>query len=159
MSLHCWWFGCQKHPQDPAPVEFVACFRCGECIDYSDLVGDTRHYRAMQMLARFNPRRLWPRKCIDCGRRFKCDETIDHTYRSDMSADVAFEVEINAMRCIVFAATPAKARWIAVRAYWEAGYGSKGRWPDAVTKRIPLHDKSAAVMSDHTKAYSESYLL
>lgn len=37
-------------------------------------------------------------------------------------AIVAWEVEINYASCIVFAATKAKAKWAAVKAYWDA-YG------------------------------------
>lgn len=33
---------------------------------------------------------------------------------------VAWEVEINYMSCIVFAATKAKAKWLAVKSYWDA---------------------------------------
>lgn len=78
MSLYCYWFGCERHPQDPSPPDAVSCVRCGGYVEYSDLVGDTRHYRFMERLRaiRFF---FFRRKCPDCGRRYRaCDETIDH---------------------------------------------------------------------------------
>lgn len=54
---------------------------------------------------------------------------------------LAFEVEIHSLTCVVFAATPAKARWIAVRSYWEAGYGrGSGTWPRPKATRAPAFD-------------------
>ena len=55
---------------------------------------------------------------------------------------VAWSVEIDSMSCVVFAATAAKARYVAVRAYWEAGYGSRRTWPRAVAWREPRFDAS-----------------
>lgn len=75
MSLRCWWFGCDIHPQDPAPVEHATCMHCGESVSYSDMVGDTRHYRLVSFVKAVIPN--W-RKCPSCGGRFKCDEAIDH---------------------------------------------------------------------------------
>jgi hypothetical protein len=48
---------------------------------------------------------------------------------------VAFGVEIRSMTAIVFAETPAKAKWIAVRGYWDA-YGQNG-WPSLKVWREP----------------------
>lgn len=53
---------------------------------------------------------------------------------------LAFEVEINDLYCVAFAATPAKAKWIAVKAYWDA-YGTKGVWPSVSIARRPQYDK------------------
>lgn len=52
---------------------------------------------------------------------------------------VAWEVEIHSMSCVVFAATKAKAKWIAVRDFWEA-YGSNGSWPHCSIVRSPFFD-------------------
>lgn len=52
---------------------------------------------------------------------------------------IAFAVEIHDMEAIVFAETPAKAKWIAVKGYWEA-YGKNG-WPaDLRVVRCPRYD-------------------
>ena len=50
---------------------------------------------------------------------------------------VAWRVEINSLGCIVFAATKAKAKWIAVRSWREAGYGHRGEWPSIQCGRRP----------------------
>ena len=61
----------------------------------------------------------------------------------ESSALFAWEVDINCMICIVFAATEKKANWIAVKSYWEAGYGrGRGTWPSVSTLRVPQHDNS-----------------
>jgi len=78
MSMHCWWFGCEMNPQDPSPVEEATCMHCGELISYADMVGDTRHGRMMDRLHRAL-RLLWPKRCTDCGRKWRaCDENVDH---------------------------------------------------------------------------------
>lgn len=60
-----------------------------------------------------------------------------------MTTDLlAFEVEIDAMRCVVFAATRAKAQWLAVKGYRAAGYGTDGSWPRAKASRAPRYDRS-----------------
>lgn len=51
---------------------------------------------------------------------------------------LAWDVELNDMHCIVFAETAAKARWTAVRAYWEA-YEKRG-WPSVHAVRRPFLD-------------------
>ena len=57
---------------------------------------------------------------------------------------VAWEVEINGLRCVVFAITQRKAQWIATKHYWNAfGRGRKGEWPRAKAWREPRHDNSA----------------
>lgn len=78
MNIRCWWFGCERHPEDYSDPDTVACVHCGGHVTYSDLVGDTRHYRFMEWLARFNPRRLYPPKCPYCGHRYKCNQFVDH---------------------------------------------------------------------------------
>jgi hypothetical protein len=53
---------------------------CGEYVPYSDMVGDTRHNRAIDSL-----HRVWwhivgrwlPHKCPACGERFKCKTDCD----------------------------------------------------------------------------------
>lgn len=76
--IHCWWFGCEQHPQDPTPPDQASCMHCGEYVDYADMVGDTRHNRFKDFIQRFSWRRIWPVKCCDCGHRFKCDLNKDH---------------------------------------------------------------------------------
>jgi hypothetical protein len=71
---------------------------------------------------------------------------------------VAWEVEIYSMRCIVFATTAPKARWVAVRSYWEAGYGQKGMWPRPHAARCSAFDKSYLAQEDATKAYTWDYV-
>ena len=70
---------------------------------------------------------------------------------------VAWRVDLNDMHCIVFAATKAKAQWIAVKSYWEAYERRRGVWPRATAARIPLHDKSP-LRFDPPRAYCEEYV-
>lgn len=78
MSLYCWWFGCCQHDQDPTPPEYATCFRCGESVSYAHMVGDTPHGAFMAGF-RDAVRCIFPRKCPDCGRRYRaCDESVDH---------------------------------------------------------------------------------
>ena len=76
---------------------------------------------------------------------------------SDDIPRVCWEVEIEGMSCFVFATTFAKAKWIAVRSYREAGYGSDGRWPYVTAVRRERHDKSPARLQP-ARAYGEDYL-
>ena len=57
-----------------------------------------------------------------------------------MDDRVAFSVEIHNMTAIVFAETKAKAKWIAVRGYWNA-FGKNG-WPRLTAWREPRFDKN-----------------
>jgi len=57
-------------------------------------------------------------------RGFLFGETMEK--QSEEKPLLAWTVEINAMSCVVFAATKDKAKWIAVKGYWDAGYG-RGR--------------------------------
>lgn len=76
--LRCWWFGCEAHPQDPAPPEYLHCMYCDSVLDYSDMVGDTRHNRAKAFATYWLWRKWWPMKCPCCGGRWRHNETQDH---------------------------------------------------------------------------------
>jgi len=76
--LHCWWFGCEPHPQDQSPPDSMNCMYCGGYVEYGDFVGDTRHYHFLAFCERFSWRRLFPKRCPDCGHWYKCDENISH---------------------------------------------------------------------------------
>lgn len=67
---------------------------------------------------------------------------------------VAWEVEINYMSCIVFAATKAKAKWLAVKSYWDA-YSRSGSWPHTSVARRPQYDRFP---HREAKAYSPEYV-
>lgn len=75
-----------------------------------------------------------------------------------MSELVAWSVEIDSMTCVVFATTKPKARWLAVSAYWEAGYGRKRMWPRPVAWREPRFDKSALNGGEIGRAYTREYV-
>ena len=66
--IRCWLFGCEPHPQDPAPIEHLQCRRCGEVMQYSDLVGDTRWNRVKERATFW--RDWFPERCFDCGKRY-----------------------------------------------------------------------------------------
>jgi hypothetical protein len=70
------------------------------------------------------------------------------------SASVAWEVEINYMTCIVFAATKSKAKWIAVKSYRDA-YSRNGSWPHTSITRRPQYDRFPY---RERKAYSPEYV-
>jgi hypothetical protein len=70
---------------------------------------------------------------------------------------VAWEVEINDMSAIVFAATAPKARWLAVKGYREAGYGSRREWPSVKAKRVERYDRSV-LRSHEQKCWTPSYV-
>lgn len=75
-----------------------------------------------------------------------------------MSESVAWFVEVNSMTCIVFASTLAKAKWIAVRGYREAGYGRRGMWPPTGGARRPQYDRSP--LRDKTpRPWTEDHVL
>ena len=59
-------------------------------------------------------------------------------------ASVAFKVDIDGTPCIVFDLTAAKAKWVAVKAYREAGYSRRGVWPQMSIKRAPEYDAAAS---------------
>jgi hypothetical protein len=68
-KLICWFFGCIWDQQDTAPLEYLECKRCGGFVQYSDMIGDTRHNRLKEYLLHFF-RIFVPGKCIDCGKRY-----------------------------------------------------------------------------------------
>ncbi len=68
---------------------------------------------------------------------------------------VAWEVEIHSMSCVVFAATKAKAKWIAVRDFWDA-YGKNGTWPHCNIARRPFYDKFPH--REQAKAHNPEYV-
>jgi hypothetical protein len=53
----------------------------------------------------------------------------------------AFIVEIDHLTCVVFATSAAKAKWIAVRSYWAAGFGRRDLWPRPRAARQPGYDR------------------
>lgn len=85
MKLLCWWFGCHPRPHSFYGARYEICWRCGEEVPYSDLVGDTRHNRAKQWANYWLFRKWFPERCRACGRRWKCNESISHE-----DADIPF---------------------------------------------------------------------
>lgn len=60
---------------------------------------------------------------------------------------------------IVFATTASKAKWIAVRGWREAGYGSGLRWPTTLTvSRADIYDNHPN-KNRPPVAYNELYML
>lgn len=77
-KLQCWWRG---HVQNPYFGDH--CENCDELVSYEDFVNggvETFFWRIKQRIRYGRVGRLINRfkKCPDCGRRFKCDETQDH---------------------------------------------------------------------------------
>ena len=74
--FRCWWFGCK--PMDTGYSGYKAyqnpeqqqCERCGGGVDYSDLVGDTRHNRFAATAKYWLFRKWFPTRCFDCGKRY-----------------------------------------------------------------------------------------
>ena len=75
-----------------------------------------------------------------------------------VSKRVAWTVELRGHTCVVFAATKAKAQWIATRSYWDA-YGNDGTWPRAVARRAECYDKSPIAKDPRQRAWSEDYVM
>lgn len=69
---------------------------------------------------------------------------------------LAYRVDIYDMHCVVFSATPAKARWMAVKGYWEA-YGNTG-WPRPTAYREPCYDDRIPTAHTAGKCYSEEFI-
>jgi hypothetical protein len=69
----------------------------------------------------------------------------------------AFGVRVNGTLCIVFAATRPKAKWVAVKAYREAGYGKRGEWPIISICRDPMYDDHHFSRSA-PRAYTEEHV-
>ena len=59
------------------------------------------------------------------------------------------------MSCVVFATTKPKARWLAVKAYWDA-FGKNGTWPHTTVARKPIYDKFPH--RAELKAFSPEYV-
>ena len=83
--MWCWWFGCvpgdlarHYYSDGSGCDDFYHCKRCGNEVDYGDLVGDTRHNRFKENMNYYLFRKWFPAKCPDCGRRYGHDESIDH---------------------------------------------------------------------------------
>ena len=71
---------------------------------------------------------------------------------------LAWDVELHDMHCIVFAATKAKAQWLATKSYWEAYGRGTGEWPRAVAHRAPHYDNSAIRHQPQQRAWGEDYV-
>lgn len=69
---------------------------------------------------------------------------------------LAWRVEIYDKPCIVFAATQAKAKWIAVKSYWNA-FGRSKVWPRPKASRAQIYDNSALRLQK-PQAWSEEYV-
>lgn len=67
----------------------------------------------------------------------------------------AYRVTIDNIGAIVFAGTRSRAKWIAVRAYWEAGFPKK--WPAVKAVRCPVYDNHPCGDLDG-RAWNERYL-
>lgn len=80
------------------------------------------------------------------------------TTEPDASDLLAWEVDIRSSTCIVFAATKAKAQWLATKSYWDAYGRRKGEWSRAKAWRAERHDQSALRFQE-SKAYSEDYVI
>ena len=71
---------------------------------------------------------------------------------------LAWTVEIHSMTCVVFAATKAKAQWIATESYWDAYGRRKGEWPRAKAWRATPYDKSR-LRFEKPRAWSEEHVM
>jgi hypothetical protein len=68
---------------------------------------------------------------------------------------LAWEVEIDCQSCVVFALTASKARWLAVKAYWDA-FGRTRSWPHCSVGRRPFYDKFP--FKNERKAFTPEYV-
>lgn len=75
-ELRCWWLGCEPHPQDTAPPEYLECQHCNEIISYEQQIGYKPgfYYVAREFLTYWLCRKWWPHKCVDCGKRGGCHD-------------------------------------------------------------------------------------
>ncbi len=71
---------------------------------------------------------------------------------------LAWTVELHSMTCVVFAATKAKAQWIATKSYWDAYGRRKGEWPRAKAWRAKPYDKSHLRL-EKPRAWSEEHVM
>lgn len=79
---------------------------------------------------------------------------------SIVEGKLAWRITVQDISCIVFAETAPKARWRAVHAYREAGFGRRGQWPTTKHARVPLydnsplrHEKARAWIEEHVRNY------
>lgn len=72
-----------------------------------------------------------------------------------MAEIVAWRVEINYYDGVVFAETKAKAKWKAVKHYWEA-FGRTQYWPTCFINREPRFDGFYRKNEDNV--WNENYL-
>ena len=77
-NFRCWWFGCEPHPQDKTPVEYIECRHCGYPVDYESMVGITRYNQFKDWCAYWFFMKWIPKKCECCGGRWKHDDSVDH---------------------------------------------------------------------------------
>ena len=70
---------------------------------------------------------------------------------------VAWRVCVNGWGCITFAATKSKAKWIAVKGYWDA-YGKNGSWPSTQARRAEIYDKSY-LRNDPPRPFTEDWVM
>ena len=75
--LVCWAFG--HVPCYNAYSEPIQCKRC-DCgdIPYEELVCDSRYARLIESVRYYGFRKWWPRKCRECGHRWRCDDSVSH---------------------------------------------------------------------------------
>lgn len=78
LRLLCWWFGCHLEDDPIGYPDYQICQRCGDCMDYYDLVSDTRHNFFKEWVSYWLFRKWLPAKCSECGHRFKHDSNVDH---------------------------------------------------------------------------------
>ena len=67
----------------------------------------------------------------------------------------AYKVTIDGISAIAFAGTRSRAKWICVRAYWDAGFGKE--WPAVKAVRCPAYDNHPFGELDG-RAWSEDFL-
>lgn len=71
---------------------------------------------------------------------------------------LAWRVDINCWMGIVAAATEPAARWRAVAAYRDIGYGQKGVWPSVTAHRAPEYDNHPELIRQPKIMHNESNL-
>ena len=83
--------------------------------------------------------------CKYCGFSGSNEAMADHAgecleMMHEPPALLAWDVEVNGLCAVAYATTRAKARWQAVKAYWAAGYGHRGEWPNVQARRCVRMD-------------------
>lgn len=71
---------------------------------------------------------------------------------------LAWTVEIGPVSCVVFAPTRAKAKWVAISAYWVDIVRCKGTFPKVKAYRASCYDNSRLRDEKH-KAWDENYVM